>query len=140
MMGKHSEHKQKVATTFNTVCDVYDCEELRFFRSSAQRMLDLLSLTPDERLIDVAAGTGHITLAAAQRLNAGTVHSVDLSEGMLQQASDKARPLGLSNIVFTVVILNIWKSRIRFLMPQAVVLAFSFCLIWKVACAQYMDN
>jgi ubiquinone/menaquinone biosynthesis C-methylase UbiE len=100
MMGKHSEHKQKVATTFNTVCDAYDCEELRFFHSSAQRMLDLLSLTPDERLIDVAAGTGHITLAAAQRLNAGAVHSVDLSEGMLQQASEKARALGLSNIEF----------------------------------------
>ena len=100
MSEAHAEHKEKVAQTFNTVCDAYDCEELRFFRSSAQRMLDLLSLTPDERMIDVAAGTGHISIAAAQRLNAGTVHSVDLSQGMLQQASEKARALGLSNIEF----------------------------------------
>jgi ubiquinone/menaquinone biosynthesis C-methylase UbiE len=100
MALKDSEHKEKVANTFNTVCDAYDCEELRFFRSSAERMLDLLELTGDERLVDIAAGTGHITISAAKRLSDGKVRAVDLSEGMLSQAQAKARSEKLNNIEF----------------------------------------
>ena len=95
-----AEHKEKVASTFDTVCDTYDCDELRFFRSSAERMLDLLELTGQERLVDIAAGTGHITVAAAKRLNKGHVRAVDLSEGMLAQAQNKASKSGLGNIEF----------------------------------------
>jgi ubiquinone/menaquinone biosynthesis C-methylase UbiE len=94
------EHKEKVASTFDTVCDAYDCEELRFFRSSAERMLDLLELTGKERLVDIAAGTGHITISAAKRLHSGQVRAVDLSEGMLAQAQEKARTESLDNIEF----------------------------------------
>jgi len=100
MATKKDEHKQKVATTFDTICEGYDCNALRFFTSSAQELLRFLDLQGDERLIDIAAGTGNISLPAAKLLEQGHVTAVDLSRGMLEQAKNKAKEEGLNNIHF----------------------------------------
>jgi ubiquinone/menaquinone biosynthesis C-methylase UbiE len=92
--------KQKVAKTFDTVCKDYDCAPLRFFSSSAEELLRVLNLRGNERLIDIAAGTGNISLPAAKILSQGHVTAVDLSSGMLDQARTKAEAAGLNNIKF----------------------------------------
>lgn len=97
------EQKMKavVKETFDTVAGGYDGGALRFFPRSAENMAALLGLRGDERVLDVACGTGHASLAVARKLPAGRVFAVDFSRGMLDQAKRKAASLGLSNIEFT---------------------------------------
>ena len=86
--------------TFNAVADVYDDPVLRFFPASARHLADLLKLRGDERVLDVATGTGHAALEIASRLPLGPVTGVDFSAGMLGQARQKAAARGVHNVEF----------------------------------------
>jgi ubiquinone/menaquinone biosynthesis C-methylase UbiE len=86
--------------TFDTVADGYDAPALRFFVTGAAHMADRLTLRGDERVLDVACGTGHVAVALARRLMRGRVTAVDFSPGMLAQAREKAASAGLTNIDF----------------------------------------
>jgi SAM-dependent methyltransferase len=57
-------------------------------------------LRGDERVLDVACGTGHTSLAVARMLPNGRVTGVDFSAGMLDQARRKAAAQGVDNIDF----------------------------------------
>ena len=80
---------QIIRDTFDTVSDGYDREELRFFTASARHMAASLDLAGDERVLDVACGTGNVALALAEVLPRGHVTGVDFSPGMLAQARRK---------------------------------------------------
>ncbi|CAH1205226.1 Ubiquinone/menaquinone biosynthesis C-methylase UbiE [Candidatus Nitrotoga sp. BS] len=54
----------------------------------------------NEHVLDVATGTGSVALACAQRLGAGHVTAIDLSDGMLAKAKVKAQAQQLSNLEF----------------------------------------
>ena len=86
--------------TFNKVAGVYDDRVLRFFPASARCLADLLRLRGDERVLDVATGTGHVALELAARLPRGQVAGVDFSTGMLEQARSKAALCGVNNVEF----------------------------------------
>lgn len=97
------DERQRKATpkqTFDTVSGGYDGGSLRFFPQSAQRMVALLDLRGDERVLDVACGTGHSALAAAQMVPNGRATGVDFSAGMLDQARRKAAAQGIGNVDF----------------------------------------
>jgi SAM-dependent methyltransferase len=59
-------------------------------------MLDLARVDSGSRVLDIAAGSGGQTIAAAQR--AGTVLATDVSERILEYAADEARRAGLANV------------------------------------------
>ena len=86
--------------TFNVVADAYDHPVLRFFPACARHVADLLDLRGDERVLDVATGTGHVALEIAARLPRGRVAGVDFSAGMLAQARQKAAARGVANVEF----------------------------------------
>jgi SAM-dependent methyltransferase len=66
---------------------------------ATDRMLDLAGVVAGIRVLDVAAGTGEQTLAAARRAGpTGTVLATDISGAMLEAASTMARELGLANV------------------------------------------
>jgi ubiquinone/menaquinone biosynthesis C-methylase UbiE len=57
-----------------------------------ERLVKLASLVPDEAVLDVGCGTGSLALAAKVRVGAnGTVHGIDASKEMIEQASRKAQ-------------------------------------------------
>lgn len=89
-----------IKQTFNTVADGYDKRALRFFAESANQLADRLCLAGDERLLDVATGTGSNALVLARRLPAGRVTGVDFSAGMLNQARAKAERASQANVEF----------------------------------------
>jgi len=77
----------------------------RIFESSAQglneRLVDLAEVREAHRVLDVATGIGEPALTAARRVGpTGRVLATDLAPPMLAIASERARALGLSNVVF----------------------------------------
>lgn len=94
------EAKERVRATFDAVADVYDCHALRFFHKAAECLPATFAFTGNESVLDVAAGTGIPARAMAAYLPHGRVTAVDLSEGMLAQASAKCRSAGITNINF----------------------------------------
>lgn len=94
------QYKTKLISTFDTVATGYDNEALRFFRLSADHMASLLRLGGGENVLDVGCGTGHVSVAVANRLPNGRVTAVDFSTRMLKQARSKAASLKLNNVDF----------------------------------------
>jgi ubiquinone/menaquinone biosynthesis C-methylase UbiE len=64
--------------------------------AATERMLDLAELRPGMRVLDLAAGTGEQSLAAARRVEPdGVVLATDLSDSMLALAASTAQQAGL---------------------------------------------
>ncbi len=85
-----TELKKFVQKGFDEASVGYDKPAMRFFDNSARHLVSCLSFRGDERVLDVATGTGKIALELARRLDRGHVTGVDLSEGMLRRAREKA--------------------------------------------------
>jgi SAM-dependent methyltransferase len=67
-------------------------------------MLDLARIGPGSRVLDVAAGAGGQTLAAARRVGAtGSVLATDISPNILDFAAQRARDAGLGNVATRVM-------------------------------------
>jgi ubiquinone/menaquinone biosynthesis C-methylase UbiE len=64
-------------------------------------MLAFAALAPDERVLDLACGTGLVTLNAARSVGpGGTVIGTDISGQMIEIARQRAREQQLSNVTF----------------------------------------
>jgi ubiquinone/menaquinone biosynthesis C-methylase UbiE len=98
MERKYMENRLK--NTFDALSPKYDIQALRFFRNSAEYFASILHLRGDERVLDVAAGTGHLTLAVSKYIPAGGVTGIDFSAGMLKQAKRKADSMAMTNVRF----------------------------------------
>lgn len=90
----------KLKETFNAAAAGYDNPALRFFVHAADRLAEQMALAGHEHILDVACGTGTVSLACAERLDQGRVTGVDLSEGMLEKARSKAASRSLNNVSF----------------------------------------
>jgi ubiquinone/menaquinone biosynthesis C-methylase UbiE len=80
---------QRIIQQFEGRAATYDCNNT-YHPPLAQRLLQLLALQPGDRLLDLAAGTGIVALAAAAAVApSGGVVLVDISSAMLDQARSK---------------------------------------------------
>lgn len=71
----------------------------RWLGPSTQAMLDMAGVSPGCRVLDVAAGAGEQTLAAAARAGtSGKVLATDISPAILQYALKAARDAGYANV------------------------------------------
>jgi ubiquinone/menaquinone biosynthesis C-methylase UbiE len=76
-----------------------DREATRFLAFCADRLLHLLRPLPGERLLDVSAGNGIFTVAAAQAMQpSGRITAIDLSEQLLTGLEAKIRQFGIDNV------------------------------------------
>lgn len=77
----------------------YDAVESRLSAPLSERMLDLAGVRPGMRVLDLATGRGEPALRAARRVAPdGFVVGVELADGVLEMAREKARQSGLSNL------------------------------------------
>lgn len=96
----------KIRSTFDAASLGYDSPALRFFDHAADHLVSQMRLTGQEHILDVACGTGKVSLACASRLAKGQVTGIDLSEGMLARARSKAAEQNLKNAAFECVALE----------------------------------
>ncbi len=68
-------------------------------RPAHDAVLFAASLQPGERVIDIACGTGMVTLPVAEAVgNAGTVLATDISQRMIDHTAKRAAELGLAHV------------------------------------------
>lgn len=91
--------RDRLRSVYDRVAGWYDWQHAFFTLNSDQRGRKLLverTVNEGDRVIDAGAGTGTTSLMAAQWVESrGEVVLHDLSEGMLEQARQKARTRGL---------------------------------------------
>ncbi len=79
----------------------YDSAWQRQLKSAQEQMLNTASLQPGEQVLDVACGTGLVTLPAAEAVGSGGgITGTDISEGMIENARILATNNGTKNAVF----------------------------------------
>ena len=76
----------------------WDAELLGWHAPFGDAVIHEAWLRADSAVLDVAAGTGEPGLTAAALVPRGSVTLLDLSEGMLRVASEKAAARGLANV------------------------------------------
>ncbi|MHB8534537.1 MAG: class I SAM-dependent methyltransferase [Sulfuricaulis sp.] len=97
MSAQKTQHE--VAQVFNQVAAGYDHAALRFFPFAADRLIMHLHPVSGTKILDLAAGTGAVTLAAARAVGPqGRVSAVDLAENMLDRLQEKIVKFGIRHV------------------------------------------
>jgi len=88
------------AARFDEIAAEYDENKTGEYNECVRLVVEHATrgLSGDETVLDLATGTGAIALAVAD--SAGRVVGRDISEGMLEQAREKAADRGVSNVEF----------------------------------------
>ncbi len=87
--------KRLDASSYDPVQKSYDHFTEAFTTPLAQRIVELAEIRPSDRVLDVATGTGVVVRSIAAKLRpTGGILGVDLSDGMLATAREKAAAAG----------------------------------------------
>ena len=95
------DEKQAITNVFNLVAKKYDNPSLQFFPACADKIVKLAQITPNQKVLDIATGTGMVAKVAAQCLEEGNrLQAIDLSENMINQAQSNIKNASLNNVDF----------------------------------------
>jgi ubiquinone/menaquinone biosynthesis C-methylase UbiE len=90
--------KEMLEQIFDGAAGLYDQAGPSVFRQFGARLVDLIALAPDTRVLDVGTGKGAVLIPAAPRVGAtGRIIGIDLSSAMLEEAEHAARAAGIAN-------------------------------------------
>jgi ubiquinone/menaquinone biosynthesis C-methylase UbiE len=84
----------KKVSYFSEISKKYEKDSI-VQRSASEILLDMLDIQPDDNVLDLGCGTGHITRLIREKTS-GKVTGVDPSEGMIEQAKANYGDLGIS--------------------------------------------
>ena len=92
------QNKQAVAGLFGRAASTYDRVGPRFFCHFGRRLVEVARIPKGARVLDIATGTGAVLLPAIDVVGPqGYVTGIDLSEEMVQKASEEIGHLTLGN-------------------------------------------
>ena len=87
------QNKQAVAGLFGRAASTYDRVGPRFFCHFGRRLVEVARIPKGARVLDIATGTGAVLLPAIDAVGPqGYVTGIDLSEEMVQKASEEIGP------------------------------------------------
>ena len=88
--------KTRDATSYDSLAEQFDYYTERLSHKLAAQMVALAEIAPNDRVLDVGTGTGVVALQAANIVGEkGMIDGIDLSDGMLETANNKAVRLNL---------------------------------------------
>jgi ubiquinone/menaquinone biosynthesis C-methylase UbiE len=94
-------HKSAVARAYGLASDGYNKPALRFFSQGAESLVDFAGLSPGQRILDIASGTGHAAFYAGTKVGVrGSVVGIDIAEQMVHLANAHARASSVANVHF----------------------------------------
>ena len=83
-----NSYQHAIARLYNQRSDNYD--EGSFHPKLADLLINYAQIKPNERVLDIATGTGLVAIKAAQKVGVnGYVLGVDIAELMLQKAQER---------------------------------------------------
>ena len=97
------DYKQRIAALYEARASVYDSTSgnADWHRRIAHQLVRRALLKPGQRVLDIATGTGLVALEAAMQVGPeGLVLGIDITPGMLAQASSKMHALGIGHVQF----------------------------------------
>ncbi len=105
---EHITSRQKkqsyVDQMFDKIAPVYDSFTVLFSYGMDRRwkreLVDMLDLSGQESVLDLACGTGDITFAIGRRLNEGKAIGMDILQSMIDIAEAKRRANNTDNVTF----------------------------------------
>ena len=79
-------HKSAVARAYGLASEGYNKPALRFFSQGAESLVDFAGLSPGQKILDVASGTGHAAFYAGRKVGtkSGSVVGIDIAEEMVK--------------------------------------------------------
>ena len=93
------KYKQEIADLYTRRSQTYDNSDWHL--QIAHRLVEYGRVSRGQKVLDIATGTGHVAIAAAQIVGSeGRVIGIDISPGMLAVARNKALELNLNNTEF----------------------------------------
>lgn len=96
---KLDKYKQEIADLYSRRSQTYDNSDWHL--QIARRLVEYGQVSSGQQVLDIATGTGHVAIAAAQIVGSeGRVIGIDISAGMLDVARNKALELNLNNTEF----------------------------------------
>ena len=97
----------QVREMFDSIAPAYDVMNrmmtLGIDRTWRRKAVDMVGEYKPRRILDVATGTGDLAFLIDERLHPESLTGIDLSEGMLAVAREKARQRGVDNRVYFAV-------------------------------------
>jgi len=101
MLNRRFVGADDIRDDYNRLCKTYDDCFGGHVSKHSQRLIDKLPVAEGMRIVDLAAGTGTLTVPLAERVGPeGCVFSVDRSSGMQSVCRRKCAERGMSHIAF----------------------------------------
>ena len=103
-LATEEKKKQYTAYIFDKIYHRYDF--ITVFLSYGmdkgwkRRLIEMMKLRGDEKVLDLACGTGDITFAEAAELKSGQAIGLDITHGMLKIAEAKRQSLNIRNVSY----------------------------------------
>ena len=91
------EQQKQTWDTFSPGWRKWDAWTMNFLRPMGDQIIKALQIKDNDKVLDVATGTGEPGLSIARLARHGHVTGLDLSEGMLAIARDNAKTQGITN-------------------------------------------
>jgi demethylmenaquinone methyltransferase/2-methoxy-6-polyprenyl-1,4-benzoquinol methylase len=107
-LKEHITSKEKkqtyVTRMFTTIAPRYDLFTVLFSygmdRGWKRKLIEMIGLKGDEKVLDLACGTGDITFALGERLPTGEAIGLDITQAMIDLAERKRVERGARNVSF----------------------------------------
>ena len=97
-MNDNNNMKKEIAGIFTRAAPTYDQVGFKFFFYFGKRIVELIEIPKNAKVLDVASGRGAILFPAINKVDPqGSVIGIDFAEGMVRETTQEINKYGFTN-------------------------------------------